>query len=416
MYKFFPVFIFAIIVLISNGKEEIPKTSDIQAARLLPYPQSRTFSGLEWTGVPEWYPGTGSDMHWWTWGYDDNLYIIDDDGFNFDNPSSYSQLLVVSGTPPNHKIKLVNLFDTIGIKEGFNIEEDNSEKLLKTGYNRYLGGIAAVGSRLYVSVFDYNWKAEAVDKSMYDILSLSGGVAGFIYSDDNGVTWNNYQNLGDGNFLGPRFTALQFINFGPGYTGVPDYLRGYVYAISNDENWESGNNLFLARAPLHKILDKESWEFFAGFSPGNPLKKPTWIHDEKGSKPIFTDPGHTAHSSMSYNKPLDRYLLSVFSDTVPHTTQTPAKIAFSEWDVQTELQIYEGLTPWGPWRLIHNENPWGGKDHAPYLPQIPSKWLSNDGLSGWLLFSGDWIKHNRDWYGFMIQPFRLTKFSEESGK
>ena len=49
-----------------------------------------------------------------------------------------------------------------------------------------------------------------------------------------------------------------------------------------------------------------------------------------------------------------------------------------------------------------------------YLPQLPSKWFSADGLNGALLFSGDYgffHKHpaaDKSFYGFTTRPFRLV--------
>ena len=47
------------------------------------YPKSKFIKKFEWLNQPSKYPGTASDMHWWTWGIDDNIYILDDDGENF---------------------------------------------------------------------------------------------------------------------------------------------------------------------------------------------------------------------------------------------------------------------------------------------------------------------------------------------
>ncbi len=48
--------------------------------RTLAYPPSRLFSGVKWLSEPSKYPGSGTDMHWWTWAADDALYLVDDDG------------------------------------------------------------------------------------------------------------------------------------------------------------------------------------------------------------------------------------------------------------------------------------------------------------------------------------------------
>ena len=70
-------------------------------------------------------------------------------------------------------------------------------------------------------------------------------------------------------FLGSRFAGLAFVGFGPGYTGVPDYLEGNVYVISNNESWESGSHVILARVPKDQVLDRAAWRFYRGRSATN---------------------------------------------------------------------------------------------------------------------------------------------------
>lgn len=84
------------------------------------------------------------------------------------------------------------------------------------------------------------------------------------------------------------------------------------------------------------------------------------------------------------------------------------------WEKQTELQIDESPTPWGPWGLVYREEPWGGPDHACYQPHLPAKWLDADGLGGWMLYSGDWeMSHypKQPYYGYMTRRFRWEKIA-----
>jgi hypothetical protein len=69
--------------------------------------------------------------------------------------------------------------------------------------------------------------------------------------------------------------------------------------------------------------------------------------------------------------------------------------------------MYESINPWGPWFVFHAEKPWGGKEHSAYLGQIPSKWISNNGLSGTIIFAGDYVHRKGEYYGFMTQAFKL---------
>jgi hypothetical protein len=63
--------------------------------------------------------------------------------------------------------------------------------------------------------------------------------------------------------------------------------------------------------------------------------------------------------------------------------------------------------------------PWGGPDHACYLPHIPAKWLDADGLGGWMLYSGDWeVTHypKQPYYGYMTRKFRLAPKDAKDSK
>lgn len=370
------------------------------ALRPLPCPASHVLSGLTWTSEPHRYPGIHSDMHWQTWGADDVLFSVDGDGAFPGAKDYYGSLARITGTPPDHRIELVTQFRELRIRE-----EHTSE-----GLRRYFCGPLAVGTNLYVCLYDYDWRipgkdvANKQDFLAVDRYSKLGGIPGIILSRDGGKTWSNAPRKNTPRFLGPNFGNLQFIGFGPGYTHVPAEYGDCVYAVSNDSNWESGDHLFLARVHHDKVLQRAAWEFFAGTEPA-----PAWTKDEAAAKPVFRDPGHVGHSDMTYVPGLKRFLLSVFSDTVPHRENATFEET-KRWEKHTELQLYEGPTPWGPWGLVYREEPWGGPDHACYLPHLPAKWLDADGLGGWMLYSGDWeaTHHPKgEYYGYMTRKFRL---------
>jgi len=376
-------------------------------------PPSALYSGLEFTAPASKYPGTGTDMHWWTWGADGNIYTVDDDGKNFGEPWNFAHLMQVTGLPPNHVVKEISRFP--GLKRF------SSDRV------RYVSGALAIGQRLYVAAYDYNysfpgkerWKTGgqqndpgAVNDTItrqLDAVSELGGVAALMYSDDLGRTWKNIPGKNTPYFLGPKFAGLAFVGFGPGYTGVPTDLGDYVYAISNDESWETGNHVYLARAPKKSILNRKTWEFYVGVGAD-----PAWIRDEQRARPVHSDHGHVGHPTMTYNAATGRFILTYSSDVVPHSLATPPKIAEETWHRARELVMLEGPSPWGPWSLVHHDTYWEG-EHVAYLPQLPGKWFSADGLSGTLLFSGDYRQFGKQtpqaqsFYGFMTRPFTLKK-------
>ena len=370
--------------------------------RVLPYPRSERLRDLEWLGPASRYPGTASDMHWHAWGEDGALYVVDDDGDNFGQPWNFAHFLRVTGTPPDHHVELVSAFPEL-------VRPRDQTKI------RYVDGALAVGSRLFVAAYDYAHPAEPGHPYWFmDAVSLNGGVASIMYSDDGGHHWQNVPTDDTPPFLGPAFAGLAFVGFGPGYTGVPEFLGDYVYAISNDGNWESGDGVYLARVPKASVLDRAAWEFYAGDAAGREVAEAVWTADEDAATPVLVDPGHVGHPTMTYNPGLGCFLLAFGSDAVPHTWDTTYDEVKATWHRHRELCVYEGPTPWGPWRLVHVDPYWEG-NHIAYLPQIPPPWLAPDGLSGWMLFSGDYghfgahPAKDDSFYGFMTRPFRFIQ-------
>lgn len=387
--------------------------------RTIPYPQSKLIKRLIWESEPSKYEGTGTDMHWWTWGIDSSVYVIDDDGANFGGPGWYAHLLKATGVPPNHTVETVNDF------QFYDFRKNLPDKLVR----RYVCGAVAVDSNLYVSIYDYDWNvtskpvnrdtlikllkqfhpwdemspATRSEVGFIDGFSKNYGVAGIMQSKDFGKTWTNLPDKNTPEFFGNKFGAPAFLTFGPGNRETPRDLGPYVYAISNDGNWASGDHVFLGRVHRDSIIFRKAWQFYKGKSNSN---NPIWTEDDEAANPVFSDPGHVGHPTITYNKALNRYILCISSDTVPHRENAPKEEA-RKWNWASEMQLYEGPNPWGPWALFHNEKQWGGKDHTAYLPQLPAAWLSKDGLSGSVLFAGDYVNRKAEYYGFMTQQFRL---------
>lgn len=394
----------------------VPNDLPLNPRRMM-YPRSALIGGLEFTAPAHKTPGSGSDMHWNAWGDDGALYVVDDDGVNHGGPHSFCHLLRVTGTPPNHAMEVVSRFPGL---QRYSLRR-----------HLYVNGALAVAGRLYVAAYEYeshdpgnpqtrldgnrvvNWESQAF--LHIDAISHHGGVASLMVSDDRGLTWRNYPEPGAPLFLGPRFAGLAFVAFGPGYTGVPEALGDFVYAISNDEGWECGSHIFLARVPRDRVLDRAAWQFYGGRDVRT--NEPAWVAEEAYARAILSDHGHVGHPSMTYVPGLDRFLLAFGSDAAPKSYAHDHEIARATWHRRRELQVYEGPTPWGPWALAHYDPAWE-QDHIAYLPQIPPCWLSPDGRSGVLMFSGDYRMHglptppgHESWYALMTRPFRLLPAS-----
>jgi hypothetical protein len=396
-----------------------PKKSTLGLHREIPYPESKFIKRLVWESEPSRYKGSGTDMHWWTWGIDNNLYVIDDDGKNFDGPGWYAHLLKAKGIPPHHQLETVNDF------QFYDFRKNLPDKLVR----RYVCGVVAVDSNLYVSIYDYDWNIATKpvnrdtlnkllkqfhpwnemsagiigDVGFIDGYSKNYGVAGIIQSKDFGKTWTNLPGKNTPEFFGNKFGTPAFLTFGPGNTQTPPSLNPYVYAISNDGSWATGDHVFLGRVHRDSVIVRSAWQFYQGNSASN---LPLWTSNEQAASPIFRDPDHVGHPTITYNKALSRYILCISSDVVPHK-ENATKEEARKWNWESEMQLYESPNPWGPWSIFHNEKPWGGKDHTAYLPQMPANWISKDGLKGSILFAGDYVNRKAEYYGFMTQQFRL---------
>ena len=399
-----------------------PPAAAEEPHRPIRYPRSTVIERLVWESQPSRYPGSGSDMHWWTWGIDGATYVVDDDGANFGGPGWYAHVLKATGIPPNHKVSTVTDFQFYDFRKNL-----PPGKLVR----RYVAGTVAVDSTLYVAVYDYDWNIptrsahrdrlgelsrefhpwptmkpwEVSALGFIDGYSKLYGVAGIIVSKDAGATWTNLPGKDTPEFFGARFGAPAFLTFGPGNTRTPAAFTPYVYAISNDGSWATGDNVFLGRVHRDRVIERDAWEFFDGSDAAGNAR---WTKNENEAKPIFTDPDHVGHPTITYNEGLNRFILLVSSDMVPHKEDSPPEVV-ERWNLESEMQLYEGPTPWGPWSVFHNEIRWGGADHTHYLPQMPASWLSADGLSGSLLFAGDYVKRKAEHYGFMTQQFRLVR-------
>jgi CubicO group peptidase (beta-lactamase class C family) len=157
-------------------------------------------------------------------------------------------------------------------------------------------------------------------------------------SKDHGKTWEQGFRFDTG------FGSPTFLNYGRNYAGAPDR---YVYAYSQEgpSAYDSDNRLVLARAPKDRLFDLAAWEFVG---------------------PVFEYPAHVQRADVVYDAGLKRYLLALAYN---HT---------GEWG------LFDAPDPRGPWTQIPMT--WDIRDTHGY--RLPAKWISPDGRSLTLVFSG----------------------------
>jgi hypothetical protein len=184
------------------------------------------------------------------------------------------------------------------------------------------------------------------------------GNAQLVWSPDRGRSWQW------GFRFETSFGSPTFINFGKNYHGARD---AYVYTISQDgpSAYESDDGLILARVPKAALRDRDQFEFFARLESGG---KPVWTKNIAERGHIFQYPGNCQRTDIVYNPGLKRYLLAL---GYGHS---------GGWG------IYDAPEPWGPWTTAFHTIDWGlGGTHG---YRLPSKWISSDGLTMHLVFSG----------------------------
>jgi hypothetical protein len=214
-----------------------------------------------------------------------------------------------------------------------------------------------------------------VDGVLY-LWARNAGNAQLAWSNDHAQTWT----WSDWTFT-TSFGCPTFLNFGRNYAGARDDFV-YVYSHDHDTAYQPADRMVLARVPKGRIRERGAYEFFKGFGP---KQEPEWTREVGQRGAVFTHPGKCYRSGISYNSALERYL---WSQTLPG-----ADPRFGGG-----FGIYDAPEPWGPWTTVFYTEAW---DVGPgETSSLPTRWMSADGETLYLVFSGD------DY--FAVRKARLT--------
>ena len=131
--------------------------------------------------------------------------------------------------------------------------------------------------------------------------------------------------------------------------------------------------MVLARVPKDRITVREAYQFFQGLDAED---EPAWTDDIGQRGGVFMYPGLCRRSGISYNAGLGRYLWWQHR---------------AEEDVDTRFEggvgIYDAPEPWGPWTTAYFTVGW---DTGPgEMGGFPPKWMSDDGRTCYVVFSGN---------------------------
>ena len=144
-----------------------------------------------------------------------------------------------------------------------------------------------------------------------------------------------------------------------------------LYTHDSDSAYERADRMVLGRAPKHRVRERSAWEFFAKLDERG---QPVWTSDIAARGAVFANPGRCYRSSVSYSAALERYLWC----------QTGAG---EDTRFAGGFAIYDAPEPWGPWTTAFSTDQW---DVGPGETQhLPARWMSADGRTIQLLFSGD---------------------------
>jgi hypothetical protein len=159
--------------------------------------------------------------------------------------------------------------------------------------------------------------------------------------------------------------------------------------------------IFLARVHQDRIFEsRDAYQWFTGMGDGNP----NWGTLEE-KQPVFENPEGTGWCvSASYNPGLRRHLLA--------TEHTASK--------QNLMSLFDAPEPWGPWTTVEywtTEEKFGQTrvgsnldwaDNVFFFSFAP-KWISEDGRSFTLVFTGAGNGRNNDSFNTIRGRFQLRQ-------
>jgi hypothetical protein len=310
-----------------------------------PYPPSPVIEGIDWTPADAIVRQARDGDNWpVTWADDDAIYTTFGDGTGFP-PRSGRKLSCgfARVTGPAHDFR------------GANVRSE-AEQLGDGRKGRKGWGILSVGGTLYL------WLGHA---------DRAGAASQLAWSADHARTWE----FADWRF--DEFGLMGFVNFGKDYAGARD---GYVYAYSHDgpKADTPASRFVLLRAPKGRLTRRDAWQFLERVDGEG---RPVWTADVRRRGAAFANPGGCLRSAMTYSPGLRRYL---WWQQVPqpagHKDRGDTRFAGG-------FGVYDAPQPWGPWTTAYFTARWdvGPGEHGDF----PSKWMSADGRTAHLVFSGD---------------------------
>ena len=245
-----------------------------------------------------------------------------------------------------------------------------------------------------------------------------GPFVGFRISKDKGLTWQNCPHTPDKALFGEtglngypvKIGSPHFVDFGKNMEHSPDG-KAYMVAHGADINdpkprfwnssWINGDQIYLLRVTpsVENMNDVSKWEFYAGKDgQGNAI----WTSKFEDIRPLLEWNNNMGCVTITYNAPLKKYIMCVTDGG-----NTCSKM---------NSYLLESNSLTGEWKLISYMKEFG---EQAYFLNIPSKFISGDGKTMWLMYSGNYATN---WngeqiiqnppgshYGLVMQKIQLLK-------
>jgi len=378
-----------------------------------PFQPSEEFNGIRFLGVKSgfhygdtWYP---------TWASNDTLYSPWTDGKTkrLDGYTDWSQSWVDQVHITTGQGVIIG-DDPLCLK-AYSIGLDKSSPAFPY-HGRY-----PCGSLIYNGVWYYG--TYCLDPAGYTeygdkIINWPwlGPFVGFRTSKDYGHRWEECPHTPEKPIFGEtgiygypvKIGAPHFVDFGKNMQHSPDG-KAYLVAHGADttdtkwrfwnNSWITGDQVYLLRVTpsIENINDASKYEFYGGKDANG---DPVWTHDFEKIKPLLEWNNNMGCVTITYNAPLKKYIMCV----------TDGGNTYSR--MNTYLLESDHIT--GTWRMVTYMKNFG---EQAYFVNIPSKFISKDGKTAWLLYSGNfWSEMNGEkiavnppgsHYGMVFQKIQL---------
>ena len=378
-----------------------------------PFRQSGDFSQIRFLGVKSGFHY--GDTFYPTWADDDLLYSPWTDGSTWRLDGSWEHCDSWSGEYASTGQAVIEGNDPLTIV----VYSLGIQKAPAAPYEgRYPCGSLVHNGVWYYGTYCLGPSGQAPYGDMIINWPWLGPFVGFRISTDKGLTWKNCPHTPTKAIFGEtgingypvKIGAPHFVDFGKNMVHSPDG-KAYMVAHGADiydtmprfwnSSWITGDQIYLLRVTpsAENINDTAKWEFYAGKDEqGNAV----WSSNFKDIRPLLEWNNNMGCVTVTYNAALKKYLMCVTDGG-----NTCAKM---------NTYILESGSLTGEWKIISYMKNFG---EQAYFVNIPSKFISADGQTMWLMYSGNFapnwngeqIKSNPtgSHYGLVMQKIQLVK-------